>query len=285
MTVAVCWKWVSSGDDADARWAGVSPADHAALELALELRPTHGAVTVVCVGPPGADAALREALAAGAAVAVRIEAGATSHTDHELGSREVADALASVVADADFVVCGDYSMDRGTGSVPAFLAHELGVAQALGLVEVDLRSDDATTLQALRRLDGGRREVLEIHPPAVLSLEGSVRRLRRATLAATVSSKSADVEVIAFARPPSTHGTEPNAPAIITSYRPRARTLPAPTGSVLTRVREILDVGGHDSVSGETVELSPAEAAVRIIEQLRRWGYLDGTGDLEMGEP
>jgi electron transfer flavoprotein beta subunit len=279
VTVAVCWKWVSSGDDADARWAGVSPADHAALELALELQPTHGAVTVVCVGPPGADAALREALAAGAAVAVRIDAGAASHSDHELGSREVADALAPVVADADFVVCGDYSLDRGTGSVPAVLAHELGAAQALGLVEVDLGPDDRSTLRALRRLDGGRREVLEIHPPAVLSLEGSVRRLRRATLAATVSSKSADVEVITFARAPApTHGVEPGAPAVISPYRPRARTLPGPTGSVLTRVREILDVGGHDSVSGETVELAPAEAAARIIEQLRRWGYLDEVG-------
>jgi electron transfer flavoprotein beta subunit len=276
MTVAVCWKWVSSGDDADARWAGVSPADHAALELALELQPTHGAVTVVCVGPPGADAALREALAAGAAVAVRVDAGA-GHSDHELGSREVADALAPVVADADFVVCGDYSLDRGTGSVPAFLAHELGVAQALGLVEVELAAADDNTLRALRRLDGGRREVLEIHPPAVLSVEGSVRRLRRATLAATVSSKSADVEVIAFARPSApSHSREPGSPAAVTPYRPRARALPAPTGSVLTRVREILDVGGH-SVSGETVELAPAEAAARIIEQLRRWGYLDET--------
>jgi electron transfer flavoprotein beta subunit len=280
VTVAVCWKWVSSGngsDDADARWAGVSPADHAALELALELQPTHGAVTVVCAGPPGADTALREALAAGAAVAVRVEDSA-GHSDHELGSREVADALAAVVADADFVVCGDYSLDRGTGSVPAFLAHELGVAQALGLVGVDL-APDGNALKALRRLDGGRREVLEVHPPAVLSVEGSVRRLRRATLAATVSSKSAHVEVIAFTRAPApTHGTEPGAPAIVTPYRPRARTLPTPTGSVLTRVRTILDVGGHASVSGETVELSPADAAARIIDQLRRWGYLDEAG-------
>lgn len=277
MTVAVCWKWVSTGDDADARWAGVSAADHAALELALELQPTLGDVTVVCVGPPGADAALREAIAAGAAVAVRIEAGAPGHSDEQLGSREVANALASAVAGADFVLCGDYSLDRGTGSVPAFLAHELAVAQALGVVEVDL-GPDGRTLNALRRLDGGRREVLHVHPPAVLSVEGSVRRLRRATLVATVSSKSADIEVVTLARRPApTLGLDHTAPAVITPYRPRARTLPAPTGSVLTRVREILDVGGHDAVSGETVELPPAEAAARIIEQLRRWGYLDAT--------
>ena len=77
-------------------------------------------------------------------------------------------------------------MDRGTGSVPAFLAHELGNAQALGLVEVDTGHavDRAVDCACVRRLDGGRREVLDVAAPAVLSVEGSVRRLRRAPLAA-----------------------------------------------------------------------------------------------------
>ena len=73
MKFAVCWKWVSIGDpggptSSDTRWAGVSAADQAALEPRSSLVDARqGAVTVVCLGPPGADAALREALAAGAA--------------------------------------------------------------------------------------------------------------------------------------------------------------------------------------------------------------------------
>jgi electron transfer flavoprotein beta subunit len=39
------------------------------------------------------------------------------------------------------VLCGDRSADRGTGALPAFLAHELGAAQALGLVSLTLPGD------------------------------------------------------------------------------------------------------------------------------------------------
>ncbi len=44
----------------------------------------------------------------------------------------LAQALREVGADG--VLCGDASLDGGSGSVPAFLAGELRAAQALGLV-------------------------------------------------------------------------------------------------------------------------------------------------------
>jgi electron transfer flavoprotein beta subunit len=269
MTVAVCWKWVSSSgstDEPDVRWAGVSHADEAALEIALELEATHGPVTVACAGPEGADSVLREALAVGASRAVRIDAAS------DADSRQVASALAAVVAGSAYVICGDYSYDRGTGSVPAFLAHELGAAQALGLVAVDPVFDLTAghPWRVVRRLDGGRREVLAVVAPAVLSVEGSVRRLRRASLAATVRSKTATVERVEFSNAPAEHPVT----TLVAPYRPRARTLTPPSGAVLSRVREILDVGGSDSTAVETVELEPAAAAARIVEQLHRWGYL-----------
>ncbi len=125
------------------------------------------------------------------------------------------------------MICGDYSSDRGTGSVPAFLAHELGAAQALGLVAVDTATADTTgttdgAMRVVRRLDGGRREVLAVAAPAVLSVEGSVRRLRRAGLAATVRSKTAAVELVAS---PIASGDHHQVAALVTPYRPRARTL------------------------------------------------------------
>ena len=39
--IGVCWKWVV-GDDGDERWAGVSDADRAALEIALRLAEATG---------------------------------------------------------------------------------------------------------------------------------------------------------------------------------------------------------------------------------------------------
>ena len=257
MRVTVCWKWVSvDGDDVDARWAGVSPADEAALEVGLQLAGTDE-VTVVCVGPIEAETVLRDALAAGAHRAVRINAT-------NAASNDVATAIAGVADDADLVVCGDYSLDNGTGSVPAYLAAHLGAAQALGLVDVDPSS---APLRVVRRLDGGRREVLDVPTPAVLSVEGSVARLRRASLAAALRAKAADIRLVPGP-------AEREEVARVTAYRPRARTLPAPTGGTLSRVRDILDIGSAEQTHSETVTLEPADAAARIIEQLDEWGYL-----------
>ena len=265
MRIAVCWKWVSLDreHELDERWAGVSAADEAALEVALCVRDAVGddaEVVVIGLGPPDADDVLRGALAAGANTLRRIDAST------ELDSRTVAAALAGQLGDVDLIVCGDYSIDRGTGSVPAFVAAELGIAQALGLVEVDTSAPDGEAIRVVRRLDGGRREVLEVAMPAVLSVEGSVARLRRAPLAASLTARSAAVDVVA-----GPHGRP--AESEIHPYRPRPRTLPAPAGDTLARVRAILDVGGADT-RAETITLEPAAAARRIVDQLHEWGYL-----------
>ena len=128
--IGVCWKWVAAGGDE--RWAGVSESDRAALEVALGLAAATGdTVTVVTRRRPGRRGrAARGAGRRGRPQAVRIDAPA------DLDSDAVAHALAAVVAGASWIVCGDVSADRGSGSVPAFLAAELGAAQALGLVAV-----------------------------------------------------------------------------------------------------------------------------------------------------
>lgn len=267
MKITVCWKWVSLDREreADQRWSGVSAADEAALEIALRIGETaDGDITVLCLGPASADAVLRDAIAVGASSAIRIDAST------ELDSRVVAIALAEHASGSDLVLCGDYSLDRGTGSVPAFLADELSYAQALGLIEV---GDDETgglganPLRVLRRLDGGRREVLDVTLPAVLSVEGSAARLRRASLTASLAARGAAVRV---ERGP--HGRLPEAE--IHPFRPRPRVLPAPDGGSLSRVRQILDVGGGD-VHAELLTLDPQAAASKIIDQLHDWGYLD----------
>jgi electron transfer flavoprotein beta subunit len=260
MKIAVCWKWVSLDADLDPddRRSGVSLADEAALEVALRASDD---VTLVMLGPHGADEALRAGVAAGASRAVRIDAST------DLDGRVVASAIASVVRGVDVIVCGDYSLDRGTGSVPAFIAAELGAAQALGLVDIEL---DATPPRAVRRLDGGRREILGLVLPTVTSVEGAVASLRRASMSATLAAAKAPIEVVAG---PTGHGAEFDAQP----YRPRPRTIAAPTGDSLTRVREILDIGGGE-VHADTVVLDPPDAAARIVEQLRDWGYLDDEG-------
>jgi electron transfer flavoprotein beta subunit len=186
--------------------------------------------------------------------------------------RVIASALAAAADGADVVITGDYAIDRGTGAVPAFLAAELGGAQALGLVEVDTaatRSDEPSlpSIRAVRRLDGGRREILDVPLPAVLSVEGAAATLRRASLGASLATADVDIPVLPHpsCEPPKIEVRRP---------RPRPRNVHVPSGSTLTRVRDLLHVGGTAS-HVETVELDPPAAAARIVEQLRAWGYLD----------
>jgi len=271
MRIAVCWKWVSldRDHDVDERWAGVSAADEAALEVALSIRdrlgPDRADVSVTCLGPAGAEDVLRVALATGATSVGRIDASP------ELDSRTVASALYEHLADSDLVICGDYSIDRGSGSVPAFIAAELGRAQALGLVDIDLTSPGSGQFRVLRRLDGGRREVLDVPLPAVVSVEGSVAQLRRAPLAASLAVRTTVIPTVI-----GPHGRP--ADAEIHRARPRPRTLRPPLGDALSRVRAILDVGAAES-HAETVTLEPEAAAQRIVDQLREWGYLDSSAD------
>ncbi len=265
--IVVCLKLTARPGvaDADERFAGVSPADQAALETALVLAEhSRGSVTAAAVGPVAAELALREALACGAHRAVRLDAPSA------LDSAEVARQLEGVVGDAAIVVCGDYSLDRGSGSVPAFLAHRLRCAQALGLVSVDHTGVVDRMLHVVRRLDGGRRELLTVPLPCVLSVEGSVARLRRAGLRDALAARTTNIDVRPSA-PMAAHA----ATAVVTPYRPRARTMMSPGDpDPLARLRALTDATGS-STRGETVALEPGEAAERILRSLREWGYLD----------
>jgi hypothetical protein len=59
-------------------------------------------------------------------------------------------------------------------------------------------------------------------------------------------------------------------------YRPRAQVLPAPHGvSALERLRVLTDAAATASARGEVLHAEPAEAAQRIVDALKAWGYLD----------
>jgi electron transfer flavoprotein beta subunit len=244
------------------RESGLSYADRAAIEWALVIGEAWGAsVEAVTVGPAAAAAVLRDALAVGVARACRVDAPS------DAASADVGTAIASVAHGADLVLCGDYSLDRGTGSVPAFVAARLGIGQALGLVAITIGA--AGSLHVTRRLDGGRREMLSVAGAAVLSVEGGTARLRRASLRASLASTSAAIEVIeAVALPPS-------APVNVRrAYRPRARVVPAPVGATaLERIRFVTAPAGGSETRTDPVAMMPSEAADAIIEALSRWGY------------
>jgi electron transfer flavoprotein beta subunit len=269
----------------DVHRAGLSAADEAAAEHALRIAEAWSArVLVVTAGPAAADGTLREIMALGCDVlripwpAESAGPGSDQSFVDDVGGdeRAVARAVAAAVraaGDPALVICGDRSADRGTGAFPAYLAHELGAAQALGLVE--LQPDDGGIL-AERRLDGGRRERLRVPRPAVCSVEGAGVRLRRAPLPATLAAGRSAVPT-APARVTATHvGTLPVTTGPVVPYRPRTRVIPPPD-SAAPRQRLLSLTGALVAHEPPTIigPVEAAEAADALLSFLARHGYLD----------
>lgn len=273
--IGVALKWQSlrphvdhltGGVTLDERFMGASDADLAALECALRLADAWGGgVTVACVGPAAADAMLRTALAAGAGAAVRCDA------PEDVPSALAAQALARVYEGADAIVCGSHSLDRGSGSVPALLAGELGAAQALGLVR--LEPDERGSLRGERRLGGGRRERLRVRAPAVVSVEGAAAKLRRAPMGGVLRARGAPIEVVegpAAALHTGAHRGK------LAPYRPRARALDPPDPALPARDRILKLTGALAERSArQVVRAEPGEAAEQLVAALRAWGYIE----------
>ncbi|MGE5289221.1 MAG: mycofactocin-associated electron transfer flavoprotein beta subunit [Micromonosporaceae bacterium] len=265
--------------------AGASAAGLAALEIALMLRDSwQTQVVVATAGSADAEPMLRDALARGADHAIRIEvpyghAAGWGHGAGMPGTPSALDTAAGLLANAlagcPVVLCGgassDHSHRSGTGAVPALIAAHGGRAQALGLTRVEPGPEQGT-VHAERRLDGGWRERLLVRAPMVLSIEGGTARPRRAALATVLASRNAEITVLsgAGAGPPD----QEEGAMIVMPYRPRARVLPAPGGETpLDRVMSLLGTGTHRGQT-ERVQAEPPAAAKRIVDQLRRWGYL-----------
>ena len=251
----------------DARTVAFSAADAAAVEHGLRIANTWGArLLVLTAGGPECDGPLRDVLALGAEV--RRVATSGSYLD-ELGhdERALAKALVATVGGVpDLVLCADRSADRGTGALPAYVAHELGAVQAPGLVSLQLEGDG---LVAERRLDHGRRERMRVPLPAVCSVEGAGVRLRRAGLPASLAAATAEVPVV----PWQGNGTSVRVLGARAS-RPRPRHIAPPTGS--SRERLLALTGALLSHEPPTVvgPVSAAEAADALLEFLARNGYL-----------
>jgi electron transfer flavoprotein beta subunit len=283
IVAALSWSWRETEVDpltgalrANRRDRGPSGAELAALEHALRLAERWSArVVAASVAPAEADEMLRDALAAGASDALRVESASSAAGPRPAGlvggEQESAAAFAAALRQhygvPDLVLCGDLAADRGTGSFPAFLAASLGAEQALGCVR--LEPVDDRTLRVYRRLDGGRREVLIVRPPAVVSVEAAGVRLRRAGLPATLARGDTAITV---ARTPAAAARRVRILSVH-PYRPRPRELPAPTGTPLRRTLELTGALAQRTPPTVVGPLTPEQAASELLAYLRRWGY------------
>ncbi len=131
-----------------------NPDDLNAVEAALTLKEQTGAeVVIVSMGPPPAEAMLREVLARGADRAVLVSAREFGGSDTYATSRILAAAINKIgVEKDDIVMCGRQAIDGDTAQVGPQIAEKLGLPQVSYAADI---KKDGDTLTVKRMLEDG----------------------------------------------------------------------------------------------------------------------------------
>ena len=139
--------------------------DKAGIEAALQLRErVGGTVTVVCMGPPQADVALREALAMGCDDAYLLSAREFGGSDTCATAIIISSALKKI--GYDIVFTGRQAIDGDTAQVGPQIAENLGIPQ-VSYTEELIDVDDKTI--TVKRQYEDRYHIIEVKLPCLLT--------------------------------------------------------------------------------------------------------------------
>lgn len=168
----------------------INPDDKHALEEALKLKDSKGAkVTVITMGPPQADRALREALAMGADEAVLITDRAFAGADTLATSNALAGAIRKL--DYDIIFAGRQAIDGDTAQVGPGIAEHLGIPQVTYVEKVSVNGN---TLKVQRALEDGY-EVIEVKTPVLLTAIKELNQPRYMHMANIFDTCRKEIEV------------------------------------------------------------------------------------------
>lgn len=178
----------------------MSPYDEYAVEEALKLKEAsgEGEVILVCAGPQGATATLRQGLAMGADRAVLIQDDRFDRADGLVR----ATALASVAGQEspDLVLLGKQGVGTDEGQTVPMLGHLLDQPHVTGVGSLTIADGRFT---AHREIEGAV-EVLEGALPAVLGCDKGLNEPRYASLKGIMQAKKKTIDV----RTPADAGVE-----------------------------------------------------------------------------
>ena len=142
----------------------INPEDKNALEAALTIKDNVGGkVTVISMGPPQAQNALREALCMGADEAILITDRAFAGADTLATSKTLAGALKNL--EYDIVFAGRQAIDGDTAQVGPEIAEHLNIPQVTYVQDVKIEEDGLLINRALE--DG--YELIKVQAPVLLT--------------------------------------------------------------------------------------------------------------------
>jgi len=153
----------------------INPVDRNAVEEALRLRDRlFGRVVVLTMGPPQARKALEDALAMGADLAIHLCDKALAGAD-TLATAQALTYSIKRLGNVSLILCGNATIDSGTGQVAVQLAELLDVPGVIGVEEITC--EDEQSLLVRRTWERGHIRV-RVKLPAVVAVTGNINQPR-----------------------------------------------------------------------------------------------------------
>jgi electron transfer flavoprotein beta subunit len=170
----------------------INPFDMYAIEEAVRLKEKLGGrVTAVTMGPPQAEAALREAISMGVDAGILISDRAFAGSDTWATSYTLAAAIRRI-GDAALILCGKQASDGDTAQVGPGIAVHLDLPQITYVRKID--EVDEKRIVAERLLETGH-EVIESEMPCLLTVVKEINEPRLPSLKGKMAARKAEIPV------------------------------------------------------------------------------------------
>jgi electron transfer flavoprotein beta subunit len=166
----------------------INPDDKSGLEAALVLKEEYGAhITVLTMGPPQADFALREALAMGADDAILLTDRKFAGADTLATSTTLAAAIKNL--DYDLVIAGRQAIDGDTAQVGPQIAEHLKLPQ-VSYVSSLTRKDNILTMR--REFEDGYH-MIEVEMPCLITTLSEMNKPRYMNVGGVIDAYKKDI--------------------------------------------------------------------------------------------
>ncbi len=172
----------------------INPDDKSGIEAALRIKEqVGGTVTVVCMGPPQADVAIREALAMGCDDGVLISGREFGGSDTLATSTIIAAGLKTL--DYDLIITGRQAIDGDTARVGPQIAEHLGLPQVSYAEDIQVESENSIIV---KRQYEDRYQKVRIKTPCVITALTELAEPRYMSVSGTVDAYAKEIKVLGF---------------------------------------------------------------------------------------
>ncbi len=171
----------------------INPFDMYAIEEAIRLKEKHGAKTIVLtMGPPQAEAALREALSLGIDEGVLVSDRAFAGSDTLATSYTLAKAIRKI-GDFSLILCGKQASDGDTAQVGPGISTHLDIPQVTYVKKIE---EIKNNIARVERMTEEGYEIIETPLPCLLTVVKEINEPRLPSLKGIMRSKSAKIHLL-----------------------------------------------------------------------------------------